>query len=132
MFYKFNAHRARKPAEKADYKLAGQIFQKLITLQRCWASYMGSRAEKLTYGWLKALCVTVITVSSTYCAYLIFEGFISLNKTGTSARQGHIWAFDPFGIKEQLRAQTELNNYLDSLENAVLKDSLNQLNHTPK
>lgn len=132
MFYKFNALRARKPAQKTDYKLAGKIFQKLISLQRSWASYMGSRAEKLTCGWLKVFCVTVITVSTSYCAYLIFEGFISLNKTGTSARQGHIWAFDPFGIKEQLRAQTELNNYLDSLENAVLKDSLNQLNHTPK
>ena len=132
MFYKFNAHRARKPAEKPDYKLARQIFQKLITLQRSWASYMGSKAEKLTSGWLKALCVTVITVSSSYCAYLIFEGFISINKTGANARQGHIRVFDPSGIKEQLRAQTELNNYLDSLENAVLEDSLNQLNHTPK
>lgn len=132
MFYKFNAHRARKPAEKPDYKLAIQIFRKLITMQRSWASYMGSRAEKLSCAWLKALCVTVITVSSSYCAYLIFEGFISLNKTGADARQGHIRVFDPSGIKEQLRAQTELNNYLDSLENAVLIDSLNQLNHTPK
>ena len=132
MFYKFNAHRARKPAEKANSKLARQIFQKLITVQRFWASYMGSRAEKLTSRWLKALSVTVITVCSSYCAYLIYEGFISLNKTGADARQSHIWAFDPFGIKEQLRAQTELNNYLDSLENAVIKDSLNQLNHTPK
>ena len=132
MFYKFNAHRARKPAEKADYKLARQIFQKLIMMQRCWASYMGYRAKKLTSGWLKALCITVITVSSVYCGYLIFEGFISLNKTGASARKGHIWTFDPFGIKEQLRAKSELNNYLDSLENAVLKDSLNQLNHNQK
>ena len=132
MFYKFNAHRARKPAEKPDYKLARQIFQKLITMQRCWASYMGSRAEKLTCGWLKALCITVITVSSSYCAYLIFEGFISLNKTGADARQGPIWPFDPYGIKEQLRSKSRLSIYLDSLENAVIKDSLNQLNHTPK
>lgn len=90
MFYKFNAHRARKPAEKADYRLARQIFQRLIRIQQSWASFMGAWAEKLTSGWLKALCATALTVSSVYCAYLIFEGFISLNKPEAGALTLHI------------------------------------------
>jgi hypothetical protein len=132
MFYKFNAHRARKPAERADYRLARQIFQRLITIQQSWASFMGAWAEKLTSGWLKALCAAVLTVSSLYCAYLIFEGFISINKPETGAPTLHIWPFDPYGIKEQLRAKSELRIYFDSLENAVIEDSLNQLNHIQK
>jgi hypothetical protein len=132
MFYRFNAHRARKPVESSENRLARQIYQKLISLQRSWAGLMGAGAEKLTSGWLKILCVTVITVSSGYSAYLIFEGFISINEPFTYGQALHLWPFDPYGTKQQLRAKASFNLYLDSLENAVNKDSLNQSNHTQK
>ncbi|TDE18075.1 hypothetical protein [Dyadobacter psychrotolerans] len=132
MFYKFNAHRARKPAEKADYKLARQIFKKLIRIQRCWASFMQSRADKLRPGWLRAFCLTVMSVSSGYCTYLIFEGFSSLSKPEASALIRYFRPFDQHEIKEQLHAKVKMSMYLDSLESAVIQDSLNQLNQTQK
>ena len=132
MFYRFNAHRARTPVEKSDNKLARQIYQKLISMQRSWAALMSAGAEKLSYQWLKALCITVISVSSGYALFLIYDGFISFNRPLTNVRPEHIWPFDPYGIKAQLRAKTRLSLYLDSLDKAVIKDSLNQFNHTQK
>lgn len=132
MFYKFNAHRARKPAGKADYKLARQIFKKLIRIQCSWASFMQSSTDKLSSGWLRAFCITVMTVSSGYCTYLIFEGFSSLGKTEASATTRYFWPFYQHEIREQLRAKSIMSMYLDSLENAVIQDSLNQLKQTQK
>ena len=132
MFYRFDAHRARKPAEKADYKLARQIFKKLVRIQRCWAGFMQSRADKLRPGWLKAFCLTVMSVSSGYCTYLIFDGFSSLSKPEASTPTRYFWPFDQHEIKEQLHAKFKMRMYLDSLDNAVIQDSLNQFNHTKK
>lgn len=132
MFYRFNAHRARKPVETSDCRLARKIYQKLIFMQRSWANLMSAGAERLGYHWLKALCITVISVSTGYSVYLICDGLISSNRPLANIRTQHIFPFDPYGIKEQLRAKNKLSLYLDSLDNAVIKDSLDQFNQNQK
>ena len=132
MFYKFNAHRVRTPAEKSGYKHARQIYQKMISIQRAWAGLMAKGAGKLSDRWLKGLCFTVICLSCGYSAYLIYEGLLSLNKSAATGWTERIWPFDPYGPKQQLRGQIPFRRYLDSLENAVRQDSLNQSNKTHK
>ena len=130
MFYRFNAHRQR-PLQDQRSGLATQIFQKLTFLQRRWTRVMAQAAQKLSFGWLKALCLTVIAVSSGYCIYLLFDGFHSMHEPLESGRS-QIFLFDPYGLKAQLRARSHLDHYLDSLEKALIKDSLNQINPSQK
>ncbi|MCF0055189.1 hypothetical protein [Dyadobacter sp. CY356] len=128
MFYNFNAHRARKPAPKQDQGLARQIFQKLTALQRRWAGFMQFHSERLSKNWLKALCLTVLASSGTYSAYLIWDGLSSGKGPKAPLSMDRLWPFDPYGSKQNLRQVSDFQRYLDSLDHAVTRDSLLQIN----
>lgn len=128
MFYNFNAHRASKPAPKQDQGPARQIFLKITALQRRWAGFMQHCAGRLSKSWLKALCLTVLAVSVSYSAYLVFDGLIALKQPQAPSSLYSLWPFDPDGKKQKLRAMSAFGLYLDSLDHAVSTDSLNQIN----
>lgn len=129
MFYKFNAHRSAPAKSPPDQKqaLARRIFQKATGLQRRWACFMQSQSERLSAGWLKALCLTVLTGSFTYSTYLLFDGMLSVPKLHIDFSSERLWPFDPHGTKAAARKKAALEIYLDSLDQVTSQDSLKHL-----
>lgn len=132
MFYKFNAHRAKKHTSEEGDKLARKIYQKLILVQRSCSGFMDGWAQKLTYPSLKLLYILLLSASSSYCAYLIYEGASGLRSSDISEWAESIWPPVAGAADKQQKSGETMRMYLDSLERAVVADSLNQLNHTGK
>lgn len=131
MFYNFNAHRAKKTQAQPSQALAEQIFQRLTARQRRWAEFMQDRAAKISRGWLKALTATVLIVCAAYSTYLICEGLLWLDQSKAPSGTGSLWPFDPKGTKRKMQSRFGFQLYLDSLQKAALKDSLNHFSQNP-
>jgi hypothetical protein len=127
MFYRFNAHRAKKQQvqESSTDKLAKKIAGSISAIQRSWATFMDRHARKLPPKQLKALLVVLVLGSGAYCAYLLGEGIFSQAfHRFTDFELAKLWPFDPLGNKEKLRREDAWDHYLDSLELQVKHDSL--------
>lgn len=127
MFYRFNAHRAKKQQiqESSTDKLAKKIAGSISTVQRGWAGFMDRHARKLPPKKLKVILVVLILGPGAYCAYLLGEGIFSkASHRFTDFELAKLWPFDPLGNKEELRRAAAWDHYLDSLEQQVKRDSL--------
>ncbi|REA60059.1 hypothetical protein DSL64_15355 [Dyadobacter luteus] len=131
MFYKFNAHRVAKADSEKDSTAARRIFQKLTALQRRWAGLMSTGAGKLTSKGLKAVCIMLFLAGSVFCGRLIVQGLMHSGKSKIHGGAGVIRNFAD-EIQKRQRAEYQIKMYLDSLEKAVVEDSLNQLNQIKK
>jgi len=129
MFYNFNAHRAKKSDSKPAPAPAKRIFQKLLFLQRSWADFMDRSASRLSFGWLKALSASVLTVAAAYSLYLTADGLSAVSGFSSASEVHQIWPLDDFVEKQKVRQHSRLELYLDSLEKALIKDSLNLFKH---
>lgn len=127
MFYRFNAHRTKKPENPGSHsdKLARKIADRITSLQKRWAAFMDGHARKVPVKWLKVLLIVSTLTTGSYCIYLLRNGIFSQATTrleDINFRQ--LWPLDPFGQKEKLKKQSALGRYLDSLEREVRRDSL--------
>lgn len=132
MFYRFNAHRAKKPQiqDSSTDKLAKKIAGKINAVQQGWATFMDRHARNLPPKQLKAVLLVLVLGSGSYCAYLLGEGIFSqaLHRF-TDFEFAKLWPFDPLGNKEKLRREAAWDHYLDSLEQQVRRDSLQNLQY---
>jgi hypothetical protein len=87
MFYKFNAHKSAPPKTSTapGQQVAQKIFHKGIAIQRRWADFIGRQSSTLSPNWLKALSITILFSSCSYCAYLLYDAVTGTdNETHTS------------------------------------------------
>lgn len=127
MFYRFNAHRAKKQQiqESSTDKLAKKIAGSISAVQQGWANFMDKQARRLPPKWLKATLVVLILGPGAYCAYLLSEGMFSkASHRFTDFEFTKFWPFHPLGNKEELRRAAAWDHYLDSLQQQVKRDSL--------
>lgn len=127
MFYRFNAHRATKsqpsdtPADRLPKKIAGKI----LFVQRGWAALMDRYSRKIPLKWLKTILIVFTLGAGTYCIYLIKDGVVTqdtLRFKNIVLRR--LWPFDSYGQKLKLQKQAAIGRNLDSLEQQVKQDSL--------
>jgi hypothetical protein len=118
MFYNFNAHRQKKqgPVDSTD-PVAKKIAGKLMAVQRQWANRMDRACRKIPLRWLKLLFVSAGLMAGGFCLYLIFYNGPRL----FSAPEKWLWSQQ--GLPEKTNT-SRFWVYLDSLENAVRRDSI--------
>jgi hypothetical protein len=127
MFYKFNAHRAKKPEiqDTSTDRLAKKIAGRITSVQHRWAIFMDKYARKLPAKRLKVVLLVLILGPGAYCVHLVGGGIFSKSTSRfADFKFEKLWPFDPLGNKEELRRAADLNYYLDSLEQQVKRDSL--------
>ena len=127
MFYRFNAHRAKKQQirESSTDKLAKKIAGSINAVQQGWATFMDRHARKLPPKQLKAVLLVLVLGAGAYCAYLLGKGIFSqASNRFTEFEFTKLWPFDPLGNKEKLRREAAWDHYLDSLEVQIKRDSL--------
>jgi len=127
MFYRFNAHRAKKPQiqDSSTDKLAKKIAGKINAVQQGWATFMDKHARRIPAQRLKVILLVLALGSGLYCTYLISGGGLSEVRTRLADfRFEKLWPFDPWAYKEKLKRAAAWDHYLDSLEQQVTLDSL--------
>lgn len=127
MFYRFNAHRATKsqPTDTSSDRLLKKIAGKILFVQRGWAALMDRYSRKIPLKWLKTILIVFTLGAGSYCIYLIKDGMITQESLRFKNIVLHrLWPFDPFGQKLKLQKQSAIGRYLDSLEQQVKQDSL--------
>lgn len=128
MFYNFNAHKpapdSKSHEPNASSLLAERIFQKAVSLQRKWATFMGLQTARLSNNRLKSLCLGILISASVYSAYLICDGMIALTTYAIPYRIHPLWSFDPSDKKLSARKAFAFEQYLDSLHQVFVQDSI--------
>ena len=125
MFYRFNAHRAKKPEVTEPYKdrMARLIATRALSLQRRCTDFMGRQSKKLSFKRLKFLLFVFVLLTGASSIYIFAQGIwlkpdkYDLPKEPVGFDQ---WDYNP-------DHQKAMKHYLDSLEKAVVEDSINQL-----
>ena len=125
MFYRFNAHRTKKPEVTESYKdrMAHLIAARALSLQRRWADVLGGQSKKLSLKRLKFLLFVFVLLTTASSIYIFAQGIwlkpdkYDLPKEPVGFDQ---WDYNP-------DHQKAMKHYLDSLERATVTDSINQL-----
>lgn len=125
MFYRFNAHRTKKPEVTEPYKdrMARLITAKAISLQRCCADFMGRQSKKLSLKQLKFLLFVFVLLTGASSIYIFAHGIWL--KPDTNKLTEEPVGFDQWNYNSD--HQQAMKHYLDSLEQAVVEDSISQL-----
>lgn len=124
MFYRFNAHRQTGKAsnETGDKKPGRPVASPTDKMYRKFATFLARQADRLRPGYLKLLMLLAAAAAGS------FFGFLIIGQT-----QDSLPAFLRLKDQEQtgesisrriLDRQAVFQTYLDSLENEVIKDSI--------
>ena len=129
MFYPFKPDRRPRQSsgDAGTDQLATRIFHKSLKLQRKCADYLSEKAKKLPGKTLKTTLIAMAIAAGSYCLFLIACGVL-----GKPA--GHVFQSviteRPTASQAATRQAKEqvFNAYLDSLEKAFIRDSINESN----
>lgn len=124
MFYRFNAHnKTREARSKTGDNQPGRPVASLADkMHRKFATFLSRQADRLRPGYVKLLMLLVAAAAGSFFGFLI-----------TDQTQGSLPAFLRLKDQEQtgesisrriLDRQAVFQTYLDSLENEVIKDSI--------
>jgi hypothetical protein len=135
MFYKFNAHKAKKPeiTDTPTDRLAKKMANRSQLVQQGWAGFMDQQTNKLPQKWLKAILLVLVLGSGAYCAQLISGDLLS--QKAYELRHIRLADLNPLNLledSEKRKRNAAWDYYLDSLESEVKRDSLqNPWNYKP-
>lgn len=129
MFYPFKPERQPRQSSSdagAD-QLATRIFFKSLALQRKCADYLSEKAKKLPGKTLKTTLIAMAIAAGSYSLFLIASGV--LGKPAEHVFQKVITELPSVSQAAARQAKEQaFNAYLDSLEKAFIRDSINDSN----
>lgn len=129
MFYPFKPSRSQRPKDDSMSKLQAKI----TTIQRDWANRLNARARKLPPQRLKILLGLAGVLACGIAAFLIYQGITPHRKTLHRFDLSLPMLPKSISVPKSPARQQALDQYLDSLENAIISDSIQnaktRLNH---
>jgi hypothetical protein len=128
MFYPFKPGRGSKPikSDPATDQLADRIFSRLLKQQRKCADFLNEKFKRLPTGRLKVLFFTIAIAAGSYSLFLIAGSFWGKPPESVFLRQKtQLPPTDNAALRQ--KKQQAFEAYLDSLEKAFIRDSINSI-----
>lgn len=129
MFYPFKPQRQPRQfsSDAGADQLATRIFFKSLKLQRKCADYLSEIAKRLPCKTLKTTLMAMAIAAGSYSLFLIVSGVFG--KPAGHVFQRVIIELPPASQAAARQAKEQyFNAYLDSLEKAFIRDSINESN----
>jgi len=128
MFYPFKPGRKPRHAkiDPARDQLAERIVGRSLQLQRKCADFLGQKTKRLPAKSLKTTLIAIAIAAGSYSLFLIASGF-----WGKPPENVFLWEKAQLPPTEtaasRLRRHQAFEAYLDSLEKAFIRDSINSI-----
>ena len=128
MFYPFKPEKQPRPVESDPVtdQLATRIFSRSLKLQRRCADFLNEKFKRLPTGRLKVLFLTITISAGSYSLFLIASGIWGKPPEGVFLRQKTQLPPTDNAASRQKKQQA-FEAYLDSLEKAFIRDSINSI-----
>nr|WP_295933641.1 hypothetical protein [uncultured Dyadobacter sp.] len=123
MFYRFKPRRSPAAPDQRTERLNAKI----RNMQRKWAQSLQQQAEKLPRSRLKAIFILSGFLASTAAGYLIYQGLSSQRPIIHRFKLSIPALAEPISVPDGPTRQQALDDYLDSLEKAIILDSLQKI-----
>lgn len=129
MFYPFKPGRRPRPvnSDPVTDQLAGRIVNESLRLQRRCADFLNAKTRKLPAKSLKTILITVTIAAGSYSLFLIVSGFWGKPPESVLPRAKMLILAPDQAAASRQRKQQAFEAYLDSLEKAFIRDSINSI-----
>lgn len=128
MFYPFKPEKQPRPvkSDPVTDQLATRIFSRSLKLQKKCAEYLSEKAKKVPVKTLKVTLLVIAITASSYSLFLIASGFSGKPPESVFLRQKTQLPPADNAASRQKKQQA-FEAYLDSLEKAFIRDSINSI-----
>ncbi|SDF60956.1 hypothetical protein SAMN04487996_111264 [Dyadobacter soli] len=123
MFYRFKPRKSPATSDQQTERLNAKIRD----MQRKWAQSLQQGAEKLPKHRLKTILILAGILASAAASFLLYDGLASQPPTIHRFNLSIPTLAEPILVPKGPERQQALDDYLDSLEKALILDSLRNI-----